>query len=98
MLELTAFSSVITVIIIIYIFRKPIKQFNNEAPEAVSSVMSGAVKGAKYIDDIVTSNVLEGKLECARRVKRVQEAMKQEKLPNIQEAYNEILGIKPSSN
>ena len=97
MLELTALSSVITICIIVYIFRKPIKQFNNEAPEAVSSIMSGAVKGAKHVDDIVIANVLEGSLECARRVKRVQEAMEQEKLPNVQNAYNEIMGINKSA-
>ena len=35
MLELTAFSSVAMVIVLFYVFRKPVKQVCDQSPEAV---------------------------------------------------------------
>ena len=40
---------------------------------------------------------MENELECAKRVKVVMDAVKAEKLPNIRDAYNEMMGIKSKS-
>jgi hypothetical protein len=97
MLELTAFSSVAMVIVLFYVFRKPVKQVCDQSPEAVSSVITGIIKGANQFESIISANCMENELECAKRVKVVMDAVKAEKLPNIREAYNEMMGIKSKS-
>ena len=97
MLELSAFASVAMVIVLFYVFRKPVKQVCDQSPEAISSVISGVVKGANQFESIISTNCMENELECAKRVKVVMDAVKAEKLPNIRDAYNEMMGIKSKS-
>ena len=97
MLELTAFSSVAMVIVLFYVFRKPVKQVCDQSPEAVSSVITGVIKGANQFESIISTNCMENELECAKRVKVVMDTVKAEKLPNIRDAYNEMMGIKSKS-
>ena len=97
MLELSAFASVAMVIVLFYVFRKPVKQVCDQSPEAVSSVITGVIKGANQFESIISTNCMENELECAKRVKVVMDAVKAEKLPNIREAYNEMMGIKSKS-
>ena len=97
MLELSAFASVAMVIVLFYVFRKPVKQICDQSPEAVSSVITGVIKGANQFESIISTNCMENELECAKRVKVVMDTVKAEKLPNIREAYNEMMGIKSKS-
>ena len=97
MLELSAFASVAMVIVLFYVFRKPVKQVCDQSPEAVSSVITGVIKGANQFESIISTNCMENELECAKRVKVVMDTVKAEKLPNIREAYNEMMGIKSKS-
>ena len=98
MLELTALSSVLVAIVLFYVFRsKPVKQICDQSPEAISSVITGVIKGANQFESIISTNCMENELECAKRVKVVMDAVKAEKLPNIREAYNEMMGIKSKS-
>ena len=97
MLELSAFASVAMVIVLFYVFRKPVKQVCDQSPEAVSSVITGVIKGANQFESIISTNCMENELECAKRVKVVMDAVEAEKLPNIRDAYNEMMGIKSKS-
>ena len=97
MLELSALSSVLVAIVLFYVFRKPVKQVCDQSPEAVSSVITGIIKGANQFESIISANCMENELECAKRVKVVMDAVKAEKLPNIRDAYNEMMGIKSKS-
>ena len=97
MLELSAFASVAMVIVLFYVFRKPVKQVCDQSPEAVSSVITGVIKGANQFESIISTNCMENELECAKRVKVVMDTVKAEKLPNIRDAYNEMMGIKSKS-
>ena len=97
MFEALSITTVAITVILLYVFRRPVKQLSNEAPEAISNVMSAAIKGAAQLDTIVSTNCLENQLDCAKRVKAVQDTMKEEKLPNVRDAYNDIMGVKAAS-
>ena len=87
-------SSVIMVIVLFYIFRKPVKRAMDIAPEAVEKVLIASVKGAEQLDSIVSTNCAESELDCRLRMKTVVERIKAEDLPSVDEAYDFIMNKK----
>ena len=87
-------SGVIGIIIVLYVFRVNIKQFNRQAPQVVSNLMNTAVKSSIHLDSIISANGLETELDCARRIKAVEEAFNQEQLSPSYDAYERIMRIK----
>ena len=93
-MEILGLSSIIGIIIVLYVFRANIKQFNRQAPEVVSNLMNTAVKGTEQIDSIISTNCAESELDCRLRMKVVVERIQSEELPSVQEAYEFIMSRK----
>ena len=85
-------SGVIMIVVLFYIFRKPVKKATDVLPEAVEKVLVATVKGAEQLDSIISTNCAESELDCRLRMKVVVERIKQEELPTVDEAYNFIMG------
>ena len=94
MFEVLSLSTVIIVVIAAYIFRKPLKQFNEDAPVVMSNAMSALTKGSAQFDAIISTNCIENNVDCQKRVKAALDTVRSEDLPNINDAYNEIMGSK----
>ena len=94
MFEVLSLSTVIIVVIAAYIFRKPLKQFNEDAPVILSNTMSALTKGSAQFDAIISTNCIENNVDCQKRVKAALDTVRSEDLPNINDAYNEIMGTK----
>ena len=94
MFEVLSLSTVIIVVIVAYIFRKPLKQFNEDAPVVVTNCMSALTKGSAQFDAIISTNCIENNVDCQKRVKAALDTVRSEDLPNINDAYNEIMGSK----
>ena len=94
MFEAISLSTVIIVVIAAYIFRKPLKQFNEDAPVVVTNCMSALTKGSAQFDAIISTNCIENNVDCQKRVKAALDTVRSEDLPNINDAYNEIMGSK----
>ena len=94
MFEVLSLSTVIIVVITAYIFRKPLKQFNEDAPVVVTNCMSALTKGSAQFDAIISTNCIENNVDCQKRVKAALDTVRSEDLPNINDAYNEIMGSK----
>ena len=91
-MEFVGLSGVITVVILLFVFRKPVKKATDVLPEAVEKVLVATVKGAEQLDSIVSTNCAESELDCRLRMKTVVERIKAEDLPSVDEAYNFIMG------
>lgn len=91
---IVAISGVLGMCIMFYVFRKPMRTLTGEAPEAISNILSTIIKSTKQFDTIVTTNCIENQVDCQVRVKAALTRMRQEDLPIIDQAYNEIMGIK----
>ena len=87
-------SGVVLVVIMFYIFRKPVKKATDIMPEAVEKVLIATVKGAEQFDTIVSTNCAENELDCRLRMKVVVERIQAEALPTVDEAYEFIMGKK----
>ena len=94
MFEVLSLSTVIIVVIAAYIFRKPLKQFNEDAPVVVTNCMSALTKGSAQFDAIISTNCIENNVDCQKRVKAALDTVRSEDLPNINDAYNEIMSSK----
>ena len=94
MFEVLSLSTVLIIIIAAYIFRKPLKQFNEDAPVVVTNCMSALTKGSAQFDAIISTNCIENNVDCQKRVKAALDTVRSEDLPNINDAYNEIMGAK----
>ena len=94
MFEVLSLSTVLIVVIAAYIFRKPLKQFNEDAPVVVTNCMSALTKGSAQFDAIISTNCIENNVDCQKRVKAALDTVRSEDLPNINDAYNEIMGSK----
>ena len=94
MFEALSLSTVLIVVIAAYIFRKPLKQFNEDAPVVVTNCMSALTKGSAQFDAIISTNCIENNVDCQKRVKAALDTVRSEDLPNINDAYNEIMGAK----
>lgn len=92
MLEAVAiFASVITVFIVFFVFRRPLSKFNTDAASIVEKTMKTAVATTQHWELEVSTRCSESELDCRRRMKAVEEKIKQESLPDIQEAYDFIM-------
>ena len=91
---ITGLSGVILLVVCLYVFRANLKQFNKQAPQVVSNLMNTAVKGSIHLDSVISANGLETELDCARRIKVVEEAFNQEQLSPSYDAYERIMRIK----
>ena len=87
-------SGVIMIVVLFYIFRKPVKKATDIMPEAVEKVLVAAVKGAEQFDTIVSTNCAENELDCRLRMKVVVERIQSEALPTVDEAYDFVMGKK----
>ncbi len=94
MFEVLSLSTVLIIVITAYIFRKPLKQFNEDAPVIVTNCMSALTKGSAQFDAIISTNCIENNVDCQKRVKAALDTVRSEDLPNINDAYNEIMGSK----
>ena len=91
-MELVGLSGVVMMVVLLYVFRKPLKTATNIAPQAVEKVLITTVKATEALDSIVSTNCAESELDCRLRMKVVVECIKQEELPSVTEAYNFIMG------
>ena len=91
MFEVLSLSTVIIVVIAAYIFRKPLKQFNEDAPVVVTNCMSALTKGSAQFDAIISTNCVENNIDCQRRIKAALDIVDKEDLPNIQDAYDRVM-------
>ena len=91
---ISSISGVLILIIILYTFRKNVKQVQEELPEVVGSVIRPAVKAAKQLDFIVTTNCNENTVDLAKRTYDVRSRLNELNLPSVQEAEAYILGLK----
>ena len=86
-------SGVITLVICIYVFRRPIKTITDEAPQVVENVFSTVIKSSKQLDTIVSTNCAENEVDCRVRMKAIVQRIKEEDLPTVDEAYNYVMGL-----
>jgi hypothetical protein len=87
-------ASVVLVVILLYTFRKNIKQVQEELPELASHLSRPVLKGAKQLDLIVTTNCNENTVDLAKRTHAVIEELDGIKIDSIKEAEAYILGLK----
>ena len=86
-------SSVIVLVIVLYVFRKPIKTLTNAAPEAVENAIEAVIKSSKQLDTVVSTNCAENELDCRLRMKVVVQRIQEEDLPTVDEAYDFVMGL-----
>ena len=60
-------TTVVLVIVILFVFRSNIKQLTAAAPKIANSVISPAVRAAAHIDHVVATNCNESVLELVER-------------------------------
>ena len=87
-------TTVLLVIVCAYIFRKPLKQLNNDAPVIVENCMTVLTKSSAQLDAIVSTNCAENNLDCQKRMKAVLEEIEANDLPNIKDAYERVINGK----
>ena len=92
-MEFAGMSGVIMMVVLFYIFRKPIKRATDIAPEAVEYALNAVVKSSRQLDTVVSTNCAENELDCRLRMKTVVERIKTEELPSVDEAYDFVMGI-----
>ena len=96
-MEIASLTTVIILIVSAYIFRKPLKQFNDDAPVIVTNAMSALTKSSAQFDAIISTNCVENNVDCQKRMKAALEVVEKEELPNIQDAYNRVMQGKVQS-
>ena len=60
-------TTVVLVIVILFVFRSNIKQLTAAAPKIANSVISPAVRAAAHVDHVVATNCNESVLELVER-------------------------------
>ena len=91
---MSSISGVLILIVILYTFRKNVKQVQEELPEVVGSVIRPAVKAAKQLELVVTTNCNENTVDLAKRTHEVRNQLDELNLPSVQDAEAYILGLK----
>ena len=92
-MELVGLSSIVMMVVLLYVFRKPLKTATDIAPQAVEKVLVTTVKATEALDSIVSTNCAESELDCRLRMKVVVERIQAEDLPSVDEAYEFIMGL-----
>ena len=60
-------TTVVLVIVILFVFRSNIKQLTAAAPKIANSIISPAVRAAAHVDHVVATNCNESVLELVER-------------------------------
>ena len=94
MFEATSISTVILVVFLWYIFRKNVRQVQEQLPELANHVTRPVLKGAKQLDLIVTANCNENSVDLFKRTKAVRDELKAMEIDSIADAEDYILGLK----
>ena len=91
---ISSVSGVLILIVILYTFRKNVKQVQEELPEVVGSVIRPAVKAAKQLELVVTTNCNENTVDLAKRTHEVRGELDTLGIPSVKDAEAYILGLK----
>ena len=94
MFETISISTVVLVVFLWYVFRKNVKQLQEQLPEVASNLMNPVLKGAKQLDLIVTANCNENSIDLFKRTKAVRDELKAMEVESIADAEDYILGLK----
>ena len=94
MFEAISISTVVLVVFLWYIFRKNVKQLQEQLPELANHVIRPVLKGAKQLDLIVTANCNENSIDLFKRTKAVRDELKAMEIDSIADAEDYILGLK----
>ena len=89
---ISGISGIIGLVILLYVFRRPIKTMTDEAPEVLENVFSTVIKSSKQLDTIVSTNCAENEVDCRVRMKAVVQRIKEDELPTVDEAYAFVMG------
>lgn len=90
-MEAISITTVLIIIVSAYIFRKPLKQINEDAPVVISNCMTALTKSSAQFDAIISTNCVENNVDCQKRMKAALAIVDSEELPNIQDAYARIM-------
>ena len=96
MFEAISSISITTVVLVVflwYVFRKNVKQIQEQLPELANNLASPVLKGAKQLDLIVTANCNENTVDLVKRTHAVIEELEGMKLDSIADAEKYILGL-----
>lgn len=88
-----SFTSVVIIIIILFVFRRPVKQLTNDMPEVVSNLIKPVVKTTAQLDPIVSVNILENDVRLIKRANIAAKAIEAEGNVNVIEIYNKLKGL-----
>ena len=94
MFETISISTVVLVVFLWYVFRKNVKQLQEQLPDLTNNLTRPILKGAKQLDLIVTANCNENTVDLAKRTHAVIEELEGMKLDSIADAEKYILGLK----
>ena len=94
MFEAISISTVVLVVFLWYVFRKNVKQLQEQLPELANHVTRPVLKGAKQLDLIVTTNCNENTVDLAKRTKAVRDELEAMEVDSIADAEDYILGLK----
>ena len=94
MFEAISISTVVLVVFLWYVFRKNVKQLQEQLPDLANSLTRPVLKSAKQLDLIVTTNCNENSVDLFKRTKAVRDELKAMEIDSIADAEDYILGLK----
>lgn len=94
MFEAISISTVVLVVFLWYVFRKNVKQLQEQLPDLANNLTRPVLKGAKQLDLIVTANCNENSIDLFKRTKAVRDELKAMEIDSIADAEDYILGLK----
>lgn len=89
-----SFTSVAVILIVAWIFRRPIKTLTTEMPEVVSNLIAPAVKATAQLDPIVSVNILENDVRLIKRATIAAKEIEAQGNENVMEIYNRLKAVK----
>ena len=93
MFEAISISTVVLVVFLWYVFRKNVKQLQEQLPELTNHVTRPVLKGAKQLDLIVTANCNENTVDLTKRTHAVLKDLEELEIDSIRDAEKLILGV-----
>ena len=94
MFEAISISTVVLVVFLWYVFRKNVKQLQEQLPDLANNLTRPVLKGAKQLDLIVTTNCNENAVDLFKRTKAVRDELEAMEIDSIADAEDYILGLK----